>query len=449
MKKFIYFPVMLLASVAFISCSNEEDDIFDASAAERLEQYKTQYSDMFTSNGGKWVMDYFANDWEQGYAMVLTFSNDGSVNVAGNNKWINGYKSETSLWRMISDNGPVLTFDSYNTVFHVFSTPENIIGGPVNEDAGGVDIDETGEGHGGDYEFMVMGATDESGNTVRLKGKKRGYTILMHRLDAATDDEAYLAEYAAAPAKMFHEKITPLYMADDAGRKFTVTQEEGVFSFYQQGYDSVMHTVEFNALIKPDGIRFMNPIEIPCKDGNNYKVQSFTVGENQELISVDGSKKATITAGPLSELFVRKSYAWKVSTDEAECSENMNALVASLSSDLKVVGQTFRSLSLLYDAQAETYEVLIKTNRGKFKYYGTVETVDDNTVRFNFPSEEGTVKGDNNAIKFFSRVPAFKSLLDMLNASTYRVEPASVLNPSETKMVSSDNSADFFTVTLK
>lgn len=444
----IYFPVMLLASVAFTSCDNEEDDIFDASAAERLEQYKVQYSDMFTSNGGKWVMEYFANDWEQGYAMVMTFSSDGSVTVAGNNKWIDGYKSETSLWSIISDNGPVLTFNSFNTVFHVFSTPENIVGGPVNDRE--EDIDETGTGHGGDYEFMVMGATDESGNTVRLKGKKYGYTILMHRLDAATDDEAYLAEYAAAPAKMFHEKITPLYMEDEAGRKFTVTQKDGIVSFYQQDYDSIMYTVSYNALLKPDGIRFMNPIEIPCKDGNNYTVQSFKLGEKQELVSVDGSCKATITAGPLSELFVKKSYEWAVSTDEADCGESMNALVASLKSDLKSkVNQTFRSLSLLYDAQAETYEVMVDTNKGKYKYYGTVETVDDNTVRFNFPSEEGTVSGDNNAIKFFSRVPSFKSLLDMLNASTYKVEPASVLNPSVTKMVSTANATDFFTVKLK
>lgn len=444
----IYFPVMLLASVAFTSCDNEEDDIFEASAAERLEQYKTQYSDMFTSKGGKWVMEYFANDWEQGYAMVLTFSGDGSVTVAGNNKWINGYKSETSLWRMISDNGPVLTFDSYNTVFHVFSTPENINGGPVNDR--NEDIDETGEGHGGDYEFMVMGATDDSGNTVRLKGKKRGYTILMHRLDASTDDEAYLAEYAAAPAKMFHEKITPLYMVDETGERFVVTQKEGVFSFYPEAGDAVTQTVSYNALVKPDGIRFMNTIEIPRANGATYTVQSFKLGEKQELVSVDGSSKATITAGPLSELFVKKSYEWAVSTDEADCGESMNVLVASLKSDLKSkVNQTFRSLSLLYDAQAETYEVMVDTNKGKYKYYGTVETVDDNTVRFNFPSEEGTVSGDNNAIKFFSRVPAFKSLLDILNASTYRVEPASVLNPSVTKMVSTANAADFFTVKLK
>lgn len=448
----IYFPVMLLASVAFTSCDNEEDDIFDASAAERLEQYKTEYSDMFASNGGKWVMEYFANDWEQGYAMVLTFSNDGSVTVAGNNKWINGYKSEKSYWRIVSDNGPVLTFDTYNTVFHVFSTPENIIGGPVNESAGGIDIDETGEGHGGDYEFMVMGATDDSGNTVRLKGKKRGYTILMHRLDASTDDEAYLAEYAAAPAKLFHEKISPLYMEDETGRKFTVTQKDGIFSFYQQGYDSVMYTVSYNALVKPDGIRFMYPIEIPCKDGNNYKVQSFKLGENQELVSTDGSSKATITAGALSELFVKKSYEWKVSTDSADCGETMTAVIAALETDLKTKKQTFRGLTLLYDAQAGTdgtYEVLIETNRGKFKYYGAEETVDENTVRFNFPSEEETVMGDNNAKKFFSQIPAFKTLLDMLNESTYRVEPASVLNPSETRMVSTANAADFFTVKLK
>ncbi len=454
----IYFPVMLLASVAFTSCDNEEDDIFEASAAERLEQYKTQYSDMFTSKGGKWVMEYFANDWEQGYAMVLTFSGDGSVTVAGNNKWINGYKSETSLWRMISDNGPVLTFDSYNTVFHVFSTPENINGGPVNDR--NEDIDETGEGHGGDYEFMVMGATDDSGNTVRLKGKKRGYTILMHRLDASTDDEAYLAEYAAAPAKMFHEKITPLYMVDETGERFVVTQKEGVFSFYPEAGDAVTQTVSYNALVKPDGIRFMNMIEIPRANGATYTVQSFKLGEKQELISTDGSSKATITAGPLSELFVKKSYEWAVSIDEADCGESMNVLIENLIAEIKKIPgkkrQTFQWMEIGFDENTEKYVLNIKTSAYLCPFYGEVTVINDNTVKFNFPSDEETISANTslsaeakNSLTNYKGAPSIKTLLETLNASTFTVEPASVLNPSVTKMVSTANAADFFTVKLK
>ena len=448
MKKIIYFPVMLLASVAFTSCNNEEDDIFDASAAERLEQYKTQYSDMLTANGGKWLMEYFANTDEQGYAYVMTFSKDGSVSISGNNKWIGGYKNETSLWSMISDNGPVLTFNSYNTVFHVMSTPENIVGGPTNESTG-YDIDETGTGHAGDYEFMMMGATDESNTTIRLKGKKRGYTIWLRHLDAATDDEALLAEYAAAPTKLFNDKFTELYMVDETGRRFTVTQKEGIFSFYQQGHDSIMYTVSYNALIKPDGVRFLNTVEIPCVNGI-YTVQNFTLDSNQRLVSTDGSSKAVVSAGALAPLFINKSYKWKISTDEAENGEAMTTLIASLKSELKSkVNQTFSGMSLYYDSQAETYTVSVTTNRGSYNYYGTVEAAGENDVRFNFPSEESTVNGNANAVKFFSRIPSFKTLLDMLNASAYTVTPESLLNPSVAKMVNTANSADYFTVTLQ
>ncbi|MBQ9077802.1 MAG: DUF4302 domain-containing protein [Muribaculaceae bacterium] len=449
MKKFIYLSVMLLTSVAFSSCDNEEDDIFDASAAERLEQYKVQYSDILTSNGGKWLMEYFANTGEQGYAFVMTFNADGSVRIAGNNKWIGGYKSEVSLWEMISDNGPVLTFNSYNTVFHTFSTPENIVGGPTS-DIDGSDIDETGTGHAGDYEFMMMGATDESGNTVRLKGKKRGYTILMHRLAADTDDEALLAGYAAAPTKMFHEKIFPLYMTDETGERFVVTQSDGIFTFYPEAGDPVTQTVSYNALISPDGIRFMNTIEIPRANDGVFTVQTFKLDDKQQLVSTDASSRAEINAGSLSELYVRKSYKWAVSTDEADCGESMTALIASLKSDLKrEVNQTFRSMSLYYDAQNETYALSVETNRGTYNFYGEVVTVGDDTVRFVFPSEDGTVKGNSNAVKFFSRIPSFKTALDMLNASDYKVSPESVLNPSVAQLVSTAGAAGFFTVKLK
>ena len=87
MKKIFYFTLALALAAGVSSCKNEEDDIFDDTAANRLEQYKKDYANVFTDKGGKWALEYFANTEEPGYVFVVTFDKNGSVEVAGNNKW--------------------------------------------------------------------------------------------------------------------------------------------------------------------------------------------------------------------------------------------------------------------------------------------------------------------------------------------------------------------------
>ena len=187
MNKSIY--IAAFAALALTACSNDSDSIFDQSAAERLEQYKKDYTEVLTADGGLWTMEYFSNPEEPGYVFVMKFDKNGSVVISANHKWIGGkFRQETSLWKMIADNGPVLSFNSYNKLFHIFSDPANIEGpdAPTGEEG---DINETGYGHEGDYEFQFMEVLD-NGQTVRLLGKKRLYDNYIHRLDPSTDIEA-------------------------------------------------------------------------------------------------------------------------------------------------------------------------------------------------------------------------------------------------------------------
>ncbi len=453
MKKFIYLSIALLTASTFCSCSNEEEDIFDQSAAERLEASKAEYTDIFTSNGGKWLMEYFANTGEQGYAFVITFDKNGAVNIAGNNEWINGFRNDTSLWEIILDNGPVLTFNSYNDVFHVMSDPADIVGGPVN-DATGSEIDETGTGHGGDYEFMIMGYTDESGSDIRLKGKKNGFDIWMTPLAADADDQTILAEYAGASSKMFNSKFNKLYMVDNTGERFIMTTDgKGMFSFYPEAGDAITQTVTYNAIMTPTGIRFMAPRDIMRANGETFKMEEFLLNDQLQLVGEYDGISATIDAGRPADQFVRTALTWNADKKEGlvggEIANILQAIADEALDAFKPRKVNFSGIEFLYDVNEEAYVLSLKmTSVTKVYYYGTETVNEDGSVSFSFATGDA-LNASANGKNVYSRVASVETLMNYLSNNTFVLETPSLINPTEIKFTNAANAADFFTVSLK
>ena len=91
MKKYLNIAALALVAVSALlmsSCKNEVDEIFDEDAVARLAKAQAEYVNILTSNGGKWQLEYYANDEEPGYVYLMTFSTNGSVVISGMNKWI-------------------------------------------------------------------------------------------------------------------------------------------------------------------------------------------------------------------------------------------------------------------------------------------------------------------------------------------------------------------------
>lgn len=452
MKKLIYLSIALLTASAFCSCNNEEEDIFGQSAAERLEAAKAEYTDVLTANGGKWLMEYFANADEQGYAFVVTFNENGAVSVSGNNEWIKGFKNDTSLWDIVLDNGPVLTFNTYNKVFHVMSDPADIIGGPVN-DATGSEIDETGTGHGGDYEFMIMGTTATSGDALRLKGKKRGISTWITPLAADADDQAILAEYANAGTKMFNSKIYPLYMTHSNGERFVMTTNgKGIFSFYPEAGDAITQTATANAIMSPSGIRFMEPLEIPRANGETITVEAFELDEKMQLVGEYEGQGYYMNAGVPSEIFTRTTLAWSVAKKEGNYGGEVATIMQNMADEIHTYFKGKRDMSAIefsYNKAKECYVLsIIMKNVKNVEFYGQEIANEDGTINFSFPTDE-TIDYSTGGKTIYNSIATVKELLDYLSNTTFVLETPSAINPSEIKFSNADNADDFFTVLLK
>lgn len=262
MKKLLYLAALAATTAMLTACSGEEEDLFKSSAAERLNSASEIYTARLTAQPNGWAMQYYPTYDDSdpngaGYLLLCRFNKDMQVDISGYNwplwtqeynseqkttewvcSYVQEYRSDSSPWRVITDNGPVLTFDMYNSAMHLFSDP---------------DYHETGTGFGGDYEFIIVDAPEDA-SYMMLKGKKRGTYNLLTPVEEGVEYEAYLADVRNFQSTMFSESSPTgallvmgdsIYSMDDAGL--------GLPSIYPLGKDKVAFESFYPFLITKRG----------------------------------------------------------------------------------------------------------------------------------------------------------------------------------------------------
>lgn len=203
-NKIFQLAAIAALGLSFAACSNEEDDIFSQSAAERLNASSAKYTERLTAQPNGWAMQLYPTTDDEapygaGYLLLLDFDADHKVKAAMNNQLSNNvYEEDTSFWEIVTDDGPVLSFDTYNNVIHAFSNPEDLPFTGTQQSPN----NEQGTGMGGDYEFIVVDAPEDA-SYMMLKGKKRATYNLLTPIEVGVDYEDYLTDVNNFQAKMF------------------------------------------------------------------------------------------------------------------------------------------------------------------------------------------------------------------------------------------------------
>lgn len=440
MKKLYKFSAIaaVLMSASLASCNHEEADIFDQNAAHRTEEARKMYKEILLDKGGKWQMEYFTTEEEHGYVYLFTFRNDGTVTISGNNEYITkltnidsnvpSYGSETSMWTILSDNGPVLSFNSYNTIFHLFATPEDIPG---------TERDEQGYGHSGDYEFDLM---KFSNDTLYLEGKKNGAQIIMTRIAPETDDETYLNEVVALADSFFNAKVPAVYVNLPGGYRHVVLDGATQLpKFYPETGDYITEYVSRNAIITHDGFTLGKPLTLRDSiDGNDYTIQHFIRQKDGSLLCTDDNR-ITITADALNKVVGDERLLWRVNA--ADCKGELGTAFAGLNTGFKAYNGSSLvhfniGLNVLNNTKSPyTMVVRIKTKRGSYLNMSvpyTVEYIGKDEIKF--------VLGemDSNMKTFIDKVPAFQTMMNKLTSSTFKCSSNSLIAP--VNMVLTDSS---------
>lgn len=161
LNKTLLFILMALPTLLLQSCLKDQEDIFDTPSSIRMQEVLDNAKRVLTSSEEGWAFDYYPdrNLSYGGYAYTVKFDNQ-KVTVGSE---LEPGTFESSLYKLTNDNGPVLSFDSYNTLMHYFATPSSA----------------QYEGLDGDFEFIIMEVTDD---LITLRGKRTGNTMYMRRL---------------------------------------------------------------------------------------------------------------------------------------------------------------------------------------------------------------------------------------------------------------------------
>lgn len=436
MKKLFYISALIFA-VSLVSCApSEVDDLFDDSPAERLNKAVANYTELFKSDGGRWLMQYFANGDEEGYNFIMTFHNDGSVDISTQNAYVNdgAFFTDRSTWDVVSDYGPVLSFNTFNNAFHVFSSPQS-----------------DGTGHGGDYEFIILDADNDRVNMRAKKSRDKGTVIdvVMTRLSSTEypTDEDYFTQLANVRKGAFSDRINNYVLTYSDGTRYICNDVTTmIWSFYPEDGSLLDNGEYMNAIITAKGIRFMQPLEFLTEDDpdqeNVVKIQNFEFQEDGSLLCTDDGV-TKITGPALADLFHQSQLGWMLSSKEGEFGGDFVTIYNGIVTEAKTKYKTtFNWLQLGYDAAKAKYRLYFKNGKYNGSIYVNHEIVDANTIKFSFdPNAEGAF--DNNGQSHYNNLPSMQAMVNLLCTGEYVLSANHAMVANPMTMTSKSNSNDF------
>ena len=395
-----YLVLIGLFAATMVACSRDEESLFDKPAAQRAQEAITNAFDVLTSNETGWEMAYFPNleASAKGYNMVLKFSKNGNVSVTAKNATttMNKIMTDTaSTWAVKSDYGPILTFDTYNDVFHAFSDPGN-----------------DGAGLLGDYEFLILKATPD---LVLLKGKKHSAYSVMRPMKNS-DLTAYFTACEKMQTNLFgNNNIVTLTQGND--KMYLYNGAEGQFQSAAYGSPLVAEAATYHPVCATE-----DGIIVSTGFGEDVHDHIFYYDSIKgELKSEQG---AVMNAGNLNVLFgtyfTDNAFGWAVDPAGQEAVDalltDVNTAMKNTSAKMKVMGYGYKQSLNMYEGG---YFMLVnftykqgKKNQEK-KLVWTIDlTQDENGI-----TVANAVPYDKNTETFLGQIPSAQGVADLMIGS--------------------------------
>ena len=280
-NKIILYTLLALPALLMQSCLKDQEDIFDKPASQRMSEYLQGAQEALVSAPYGWSFDYYpeGNQSYGGFTYTIGFSNDADT-VRFENNPDDGQL--VSLYKMKTDDGPVLSFDTYNSFLHKYATP----------------TDGKYQAEKGDFEFVI----DSVGSDIiKVHGKKTGNTLYLRKL--------------TEPAAQYMQKVVDMgdsFFPSEADLTIGGKPYQLVFTDLTNRHNGTyLTTTAYNFTDK--GLRFYQPLSL-----NGVSVQDFTYDDDKLTLSAEGvvTSKFTVSPSVIASLVgdVRSGYNGKTVT---------------------------------------------------------------------------------------------------------------------------------------
>lgn len=400
MGKSLY--IYIIAVLLLTACVQEEQDIFTDSPAERLNKAVRGYQELLVAGNKTMVMEYFTNTSGPGNIILMQFNASGAVSMSMQNDISdNKLLKDTSLFEVISDYGPVLSFNTFNKVLHAFSNPEN----------------PDGYGLMGDYEFII---TKSSGDTLYMKGKKYKSVILMYPLNNVPDEQVYLQQINTLYHQIFTEKTPQLTLVTGSNNYYLNKGYTGVMEIARGGF--VMNAP---FIMKQNGIRFQEAFEV-----EGIKLQEFTLKQDKSAF-VSVNNPAVMITGPadLSSFIMNSIVDWKLIQGGGRPGAGLSALNQQI---VNTFNATDVKISLRYFSTRRTFVLTINFMSGGFKTEGNIDLT-TTTAGINKMKIVAKSTGDVKGVQMLTELTALNPFLTELSA-TFNLSTDVLLNPVKIRL---------------
>lgn len=249
------FCAFSLLGTVITSCTFEQEDYFDESASLRITHMNEQLKDRLvaqSSDGNNgWVIQYFVAGTDEydfeGFNVFGRFYKDNKVTLASNHRYLrngnaNKYTEHTSNYEMLAEEGPVLSFNTWNDILTVFEDPVDPKSAPGS-------LVSNGEGMNGDHNLVLRSYDD---NSLTFRGERHGALVRFIPCDRPWEE--YIAATTKTKNDIATSTITSYYVTNGTDTMYFAGLNKGYFSYCDRVNDPLVKST-LSCVFTPTGFR--------------------------------------------------------------------------------------------------------------------------------------------------------------------------------------------------
>ena len=310
-KKIIFYLFSVTVLCCIVSCSMEEDNIFDKSPDARLQEKLLEHQQALCNAPYGWLVAVGTKDrGSQGgaYRFWMTFKPEGRVVMQGDINDLIALTPQESSYRLKAMQLPTLMFDTYNYL-HILADTR-----PAAE----IPTGKPGYGLTSDYDILLM--NDIVGDTFNAEGRLQGCPFIFTKATQSDMNAIVTDGMLTEIRRTVIGRLFPISFPAITVDGFTLYMFLGprLSVFVYKDNRNVVQTIlipsyaEFNG-----GIRLMWPFEY-----NNIRFDYIRWDNSQFLIAVNGTDYVVTDAGDIS--FPLDLGASKAFTSIRVCKDDLN-----------------------------------------------------------------------------------------------------------------------------